>query len=132
MLFRSLASIAKGPSRRAGELGDLIFRPQRKNPLPLKPGSAELLFLQMVRDTAHRFVLGRQRRARKKAVLSSELTSLPGIGPKTARILWDRFESLDAMLEAERTDIQFLPGIGKKKAEKIHLALQGLKASRTP
>jgi len=126
-----LAAIAKGPSRRAGELGDLVFRPKRKNPLPLKPGSVELLFLQKVRDTAHRFVLGRQRKARKKVVLNSELTSLPGIGPKTARILWDRFGALDAMLEAEQDDIQSLPGIGKKKAEKIHSALQGLKASRT-
>jgi excinuclease ABC subunit C len=125
-----LASIAKGPSRRAGELGDLIFRPKRKNPLPLKPGSVELLFLQMVRDTAHRFVLGRQRRSRKKAVLSSELTSLPGIGPKTARILWDKFESLDAMLEADLNSLQSLPGIGKKRAGKIYQALQGLKASR--
>ncbi|MBI9081526.1 MAG: excinuclease ABC subunit UvrC [Pseudodesulfovibrio sp.] len=125
-----LAAIAKGPSRRAGELGDMVFRPQRKNPLPLRPGSVELLFLQKVRDTAHRFVLGRQRSARKKVVLNSELTSLPGIGPKTARILWDRFEALDAMLEAERGDIESLPGIGKKKAEKIHSALQGLKMAR--
>lgn len=125
-----LASIAKGPSRRAGELDDQIFRPQRKNPLPLKGGSAELLFLQMVRDTAHRFVLGRQRRARKKAVLSSELTSLPGIGPKTARILWDRFESLDAMVEAGQDDIESLPGIGRKRAEKIYLSLQDLRKAR--
>jgi len=126
-----LASIAKGPSRRAGELEDLIFRPGRKNPMPLKPGSAELLFLQMVRDTAHRFVIGRQRRARKKAVLNSELTSLPGIGPKTARTLWDCFESLDAMVEAGRGDIGSLPGIGKKKAAQIHAALQGLKKARS-
>ena len=125
-----LAAIAKGESRRAGELGDLIFRPGRKNPMPLKPGSAELLFLQMVRDTAHRFVLGRQRRARKKAVLSSELTSLPGIGPKTARTLWDRFGSLDEMMAADAADIRALPGIGVKTAARIHKALQGLKASR--
>lgn len=125
-----LAAIAKGPSRRAGELNDQIFRPQRKNPLPLKGGSVELLFLQKVRDAAHRFVLGRQRRARKKAVLSSELTSLPGIGPKTARILWDQFESIDAMLEAGRNDIESLPGIGRKRAEKIYMALQGLRTAR--
>jgi len=126
-----LAAIAKGESRRAGELGDVIFRPGRKNPMPLKPGSAELLFLQMVRDTAHRFVLGRQRRARKKAVLSSELTSLPGIGPKTARILWDRFASLDEMIGADVAAITALPTIGAKKAARIHAALQDLKASRT-
>lgn len=125
-----LASIAKGSSRRAGALDDVIFRPKRKNPLPLKPGSVELLFLQKIRDAAHRFVLGRQRKVRKKAVLESELMSLPGIGPKTARVLWDRFESIDAMLEAERADISCLPGIGSKKAEMIYLALQGLKASR--
>ncbi|MCJ2164273.1 MULTISPECIES: excinuclease ABC subunit UvrC [unclassified Pseudodesulfovibrio] len=125
-----LAAIAKGESRRAGELGDQIFRPGRKNSLPLRPGSAELLFLQKIRDTAHRFVLGKQRSARKKSVLNSELTSLPGIGPKTARILWDSFPSLEAMLEAARSDISSLPGIGVKRAEMIYLALQGLKASR--
>ncbi|QGY40614.1 excinuclease ABC subunit UvrC [Pseudodesulfovibrio cashew] len=125
-----LAAIAKGPSRRAGELDDQIFRPGRKNPMPLKSGGAELLFLQMVRDTAHRFVLGRQRKARKKAVLSSELTSLPGIGPKTARILWDRFGSLDAMLEADAADLRALPGVGRKKGEQIHAALLSLKKAR--
>ncbi|BDQ36712.1 UvrABC system protein C [Pseudodesulfovibrio nedwellii] len=125
-----LVSIAKGESRRAGELGDFIFRPGRKNPMPLKPGSAELLFLQKMRDAAHRFVIGRQRRSRKKAVLSSELTSLPGIGPKTARILWDQFASLDDMLKADSADITALPGIGQKRAEKIYTALQSLKASR--
>ncbi len=121
-----LAAIAKGESRRAGELEDMIFRPGRKNPMNLKPGGAELLFLQKVRDTAHRFVLGRQRMARKKAVLSSELISLPGIGPKTARILWDRFESLEAMGAAGAGEIESLPGIGKKRAQRIHSALQAL------
>jgi excinuclease ABC subunit C len=125
-----LASIAKGPSRRAGELEDVIFRPGRKNPMPLRPGSAELLFLQMVRDTAHRFVLGRQRTARKKTVLRSELTSLPGIGPKTARVLWDRFESLEALLDADFQAIRDLPGVGGKRAERIHTALRNLKASK--
>ena len=121
-----LAAIAKGETRRAGELEDVVFRPGRKNPVNLRPGGAELLFLQKVRDTAHRFVLGRQRRARKKAVLSSELTSLPGIGPKTARILWDKFESLEAMASAGPEEIEALPGIGKKRAGRIYASLQGL------
>lgn len=122
-----LAAIAKGPSRRAGELEDRIFRPGRKNPLNIKPGSPELLFLQRMRDEAHRFVIGRQRKARKKQVLHSELLGLPGIGPKTARLLWDRFPSLDAMVEAGIEEIAALPGIGKKKAENIRSALDDLK-----
>lgn len=125
-----LAAIAKGPSRRAGELADQIFRPGRKNPLAVKTGSPEMLFLQKVRDTAHRFVLGRQRKSRKKAILSSELTSLPGIGPKTARTLWDRFGSLDAMVDASLDAILELPGVGRKKGAQIHEALQSLRDAR--
>ncbi len=119
-----LAAIAKGESRRAGELGDRIFRPGRKNHLPLSPGSPELLFLQRIRDEAHRFVLGRQRRARKKQVMKSEVTSLPGVGQTTARLLWERFESLDAMRKATVEDLMALPGIGRKRAQAIHDALK--------
>ena len=95
--------------------------------MPLKGGSPELLFLQMVRDTAHRFVLGKQRRSRKKTVLNSQLTSLSGVGPKTARLLWDRFGSLASMTGASLAEIRELPGVGKKKAEQIHSALQSLR-----
>ena len=121
-----LAAIAKGPSRRAGELEDRIFRPGRKNPLGLAPGSPELLYLQRIRDTAHRFVLGRQRRSRSKKLLRSELTGLPGIGPKTAALLWERFSSVSAMSEASLEDIRTVPGVGEKRAAAIHRALKSL------
>lgn len=125
-----LAAIAKtpgeagSPDRRAGALEDRVFKPGRKNPLPLKPGSPELLFLQRVRDEAHRFVLGRQRLSRKKSFLDSELMSLPGVGPKTARLLWDAFGSIKAMREADAAALAKVPGIGPKTAEKIHEALK--------
>ncbi|WP_126378177.1 excinuclease ABC subunit UvrC [Desulfovibrio ferrophilus] len=127
-----LAGIAKsigdgsGPDRRAGALTDRIFLPARSNPLPLKPGSPELLFLQRVRDEAHRFIIGRQRKSRKKTMISSELESLPGIGPKTARLLWDSFGSLEAMRAASLKDLLGVSGLGKKRAEKVHQALQSL------
>ncbi|WP_421901983.1 excinuclease ABC subunit UvrC [Maridesulfovibrio sp.] len=114
-----LASIAKGPTRKAGELEDRIFRPGRKNHLPLKGGSPELLYLQRVRDEAHRFVIGRQRKSRKKKVLQSEVLSLPGIGPKTARLLWDEFGSVQKMKEASVEDLSNVQGIGKKRAQQI-------------
>ena len=72
-----LAGIAKArdemgrADRRAGNVGDRIFLPGRSNPLPLRDGSTELLFLQHVRDTAHHFVIGRHRRARAGAALSA-------------------------------------------------------------
>lgn len=121
-----LAAIAKGPTRRAGELEDRIFRPGRKNPLALSPGSPELLFLQSVRDAAHRFVLSRQRRSRKKAALQSAVQDLPGVGPKTARLLWDRFGSLEAMRAAGLEDLTALPGLGPAKAARLHASLAAL------
>ncbi|MBU1611008.1 MAG: excinuclease ABC subunit UvrC [Proteobacteria bacterium] len=125
-----LAAIAKGPSRRAGELEDRVFRPGRKNHLSIKPGSPEMLYLQRIRDAAHDFSLGRQRRARKKRVLTSEVLGLPGVGPKTARLLWDHFGSLDAMIEAPAPELAAIPGIGTKKAERIRSALNAMKKAR--
>ncbi|MDY7001291.1 MAG: helix-hairpin-helix domain-containing protein, partial [Thermodesulfobacteriota bacterium] len=114
------------PERRAGADSDRVFLPGRKNPLLLKPGSLELLFLQGLRDAAHEFVLGRQRRTRKKQMLGSGLLSLPGIGPKTARLLWDRFGSVAAMREASPEEIAAVQGLGLKRAEKIFAALREL------
>ncbi|WP_027179302.1 excinuclease ABC subunit UvrC [Maridesulfovibrio bastinii] len=122
----ALSSIAKGPTRKAGELDDRIFRPGRKNHLPLKPGSPELLYLQQIRDEAHRFVIGRQRKSRKKKTLNSELLSMPGIGPKTARLLWDNFNSVEDMKKASTEELSAIEGIGQKKAEQIYHAFQSL------
>ena len=66
-----LAAIAKAREggevdRRAGGDADRIFLPERVNPLPLKAGSPELLFLQNIRDHAHRFALRAHRKARSK------------------------------------------------------------------
>ncbi len=117
-----LAGIAKArdatgrADRRAGNLKDRIFLPGRSKPLPLPEGSPELLFLQHVRDTAHRHAIGRHRRARAEATLSGELLRIPGIGPATARLLWQHFPSLEAMLAASGEELASIPGIGPARA----------------
>jgi excinuclease ABC subunit C len=110
----ALAAIAKGESRRAGELGDVVFRPGRKNPLNLKAGSPGAPLLQHVRDTAHRFVISRLRRHKRLAQLSSDLDKVPGVGPKTAKLLWEHFDSVQAMALARIEDLAALPGFGSK------------------
>ncbi|MDR3361638.1 MAG: excinuclease ABC subunit UvrC [Desulfovibrio sp.] len=118
----SLAAIAKArdeqgrPDRRAGNVGDRIFVPGRVNALPLRAGSEELLFLQNVRDAAHRFVLGRHRRASRAAAVVSEIMRLPGIGPATSRQLWEKFGSVEAIRAAALEDLCSIPGIGKNRA----------------
>ncbi|MGE4298172.1 MAG: excinuclease ABC subunit UvrC [Desulfovibrionaceae bacterium] len=131
----SLAGIAKehaqaqgggsGAARRHAGAVDRIFLPGRKNPLALAGGSAELLFLQRVRDAAHDFVISRHRRARNREALAGGLLDLPGVGEKTARLLWDRFASLEAMAAASPDELACLPGLGRKRALALHEALAG-------
>ncbi len=111
--------------RRAGNVEDRIFLPGRSNPLPLRPGSPELLFLQHVRDNAHDFVLGRHRQARGRRSMLSELERIPGVGPKFAALLWERFGSIKAMAEANEEELRSVPGIGREKAKalKEHLGI---------
>lgn len=119
----SLEGVARLKRQRHG-LEDMIYLPGRKNPLPLRPGAPELLFLQRVRDAVHNFAIGRHRRSRSKAVLQSEVLQLPGVGPKTANLLWDRFKSLDAMAAATAEELAAVPGIGKKRATQLASKLQ--------
>jgi excinuclease ABC subunit C len=116
-----VAAIAKAErdgkaDRRAGKIADRVFLPGRADPLPLKAGSPELLFLQRVRDEAHRFALGAHRRARRKEALAGELAGFPGIGPATAELLRKRFSSLSAMRRATSAELEALPGIGRRRA----------------
>ena len=128
----ALAAIAKArdeqghADRRAGNVADRIFVPDRANPLPLREGGPELLFLQNVRDATHRFAIGRHRKAKRGAALSGELMRLPGIGPATARLLWDRFGSVEGMCAATKEDLCALPGIGAAKAALLLEKLSGL------
>ncbi len=131
----ALASIAKARTedgradRRAGNVADRIFLPDRSNPLPLRDGAPELLFLQHVRDAVHDFAIGRHRRARAGAALTGELQRVEGVGPKTARLLWDRFGTLAAMRAASEKELAEVPGIGPRRARQIH---QRLKEMDTP
>jgi len=125
MADTALAAIAKGQGPK-GAQQDQIFLPNRKNPLQLRESSSELRFLQYLRDSVHRFVLSRQKRSRTKRSLDSRLESLPGIGPKTAEQLWERFPSVEAMSRADIETLLTLPGVGRRRAQKLQKALQSL------
>jgi excinuclease ABC subunit C len=122
----ALAAIAKGERRSKNEMDDVIYVPGRKNPLSLRSGSPELLFLQRVRDTVHDFVVGRQRRARTAAGLKSAVLDLPGVGPRTARRLWDAFGSVAAMKAASPEEIAARTGLGPARAGRVAAGLAGL------
>ena len=105
--------------RRAGNVADRIFLPNRSNPVNFSAGSAELLFLQRIRDAAHDFVLGKHRQARSAASFNGELTRLPGIGASLAKSLFEHFESLANMAKASEEELAKVPGIGKARAKML-------------
>jgi excinuclease ABC subunit C len=126
-----VAAISKGPTRSKGELHDRVFIPGRKNPVSLKPGSPEMLFLQKVRDEAHRFVISSLRKAAGKGMRTGNLESVPGIGPKRAKALWEHFKDLEAIMSADAEELARTPGLGPAAAKKIAGNLKEWNTSNT-
>ena len=115
--------IAKGPGRRAGyEEWVLPTAPFRLNP---PPDSSAAHLVQQIRDEAHRFAITGHRSRRQKVSVRSGLESLPGIGSKRRRSLLQHFGGLQGVKKAGVEELAGVPGISRKLAEKIYLALHG-------
>ena len=68
-----------------------------KTPFMLEPKSPVLYYLQRLRDEAHRFAIGAHRTKRKKAMTTSPLDEVPGIGPARKRALLMHFGTARAV-----------------------------------
>jgi excinuclease ABC subunit C len=95
---------------------ELVFFPDRAEPLRLPRDSGALRLLQRVRDEAHRFALRAHRRRRGGRVAASALDDVPGIGPAKRKLLLQRFGSVDGLRAAGRDEIAAVPGIGRQLA----------------
>jgi excinuclease ABC subunit C len=97
-----------------------VFIPGRAAPLVLDHSTPELQLLQRVRDEAHRFAITHHRTRRDKAMTSSLLDELPGVGPARKRALLAHFGSPDAVVAASREELQAVPGLPAKVARELH------------
>ena len=112
-------AIAKKDEKK-GERLDKIFIPRRANPLVFGKDADLLLFLQRIRDEAHRFAITFHRKRRIKTSLQSELDAIPGIGRKRKAILLKHFKSTKKIREANINELNSLPGISRLTAEAVH------------
>ena len=62
--------------------------------------------MQRVRDEAHRFGVTYHRILRNKRVISSELDSIPGIGPKRKELLLKTFGSVKQIKNATLGELE--------------------------
>ncbi len=112
-----LVAIAKGPDRDAGREW---FHTADKPPFQLPPRDPVLYYLQRLRDEAHRFAISTHRAGRSKALITSELDEIPGIGAARKRALLNHFGSARGVKQAGLEDLQAAPGISRGTARKIY------------
>lgn len=93
-----------GLAKARGEKEERIFLPGRKNPIILKPASPATHLLQRIRDEAHRFAITYHRKLRGKALVSSKLDRIAGIGKVRRNALLRKFGSVEKIAAA--TDAQ--------------------------
>ena len=96
-----------------------VFVPGRREPIVLPHDTPELQLLQRVRDEAHRFAITHHRTRRDRAMTTSILDDLPGIGPARKRTLMAHFGSPEAVLAATREQLEVVPGLPGKTARDI-------------
>jgi excinuclease ABC subunit C len=89
-----------GLAKARGEKEERIFLPGRKNPILLRPTSPATHLVQRIRDEAHRFAVTYHRNLRGKALISSQLDEVPGIGTIRRKRLLKHFGSLEHIAAA--------------------------------
>lgn len=108
----------------AGESQDKIYLPGRINPVNFGKDADLLLFLQRIRDEAHRFAISYHRRRRRKGAVRSELDAVPGIGKKRKAALLKHFGGIETIAAATVQELAAVEGMTRTAAEavKAHLA----------
>lgn len=96
-----------------------FFLPGRQNPVLFKTGSEAFRILVGIRDEAHRFAITYHRKLREATSLESELDQIPGLGPVKKKALLVKFPSVDAIRNAEISDIAAIKGFNLASAEAL-------------
>ncbi|UVI34462.1 excinuclease ABC subunit UvrC [Brevibacterium spongiae] len=100
-----------------------IWVPDDPFPVILPRNSEGLFLMQRLRDEAHRFAITYHRSKRAKAMTSSVLDDIPGLGESKRTALLRHFGSVKKVRAASAEEICEVKGIGPSLAAKIVAAL---------
>ena len=92
-----------------------VFFPNNSDPEIIPKTSSGLKLLQQIRDEAHRFAITFHRERRSKRIIKSELTDIKGIGTETAKLLLEKFGSLETIKKSTQKELEEV--VGKNKTE---------------
>ncbi len=93
------------------------------DPVILPRTSEGLYLLQRVRDEAHRFAIAYHRQKRSKAMTTSALDGIAGLGETRRKALLRHFGSLKRLKAATVDEVMEVPGIGRRTAETVLAAV---------
>jgi excinuclease ABC subunit C len=117
-----LISIAKKNDKK-GETQDKIYKAGQGNPVNLGREGDLVLFLERIRDEAHRFAVSFHRKRRSKTLMHSSLDSIPGVGEKRKKMLLTHYKRIERIRSATLEELSALPGISYKLAKSIKTGL---------
>jgi len=113
-----LVGIAKGPHH--GRDGREIFHLLDGREIMLPVNDPLLFYLQRLRDEVHRFAIGAHRGKRSKAITTSSLDEVPGIGPARKKALLMHFGTAKTVKDARLEDLRRTPGVSAKVAQMVY------------
>jgi len=113
-----MIGIAKGPHH--GREGREVFHLPDGREVTFPLNHPVLFYLQRLRDEAHRFAIGAHRQKRSKAITTSSLDDVPGIGPARKKALLMHFGTARAVKDAALEDLQRAPGVSRAVARQVY------------
>lgn len=110
-----LLAIEKGSHRRA--LTESVY--SKNGQESIEKNSKLFSLLTKARDEAHRFAIKANRVAKRKNMQVSVLDSIRGIGPKTKERLFNKFKSINVILNSDINLLLNIKGVNQRIAEEI-------------
>lgn len=101
------------------ESDELIYLPDREDPIVLPKSSAPLHLIERLRDEAHRFAISYHRNLRSKSALYSQLDAVPGVGEKRKRALFDAFITAERLQNATVDELAAVKGVPLPVAQAV-------------
>ncbi len=107
-----------------------VYRPGHAEPFNIPKSSPGLLLLRRVRDEAHRFAITFHRQQRGKAMTTSVLDDVPGVGPKRLKAIWKAYDSLEELANADPAELAERAKLPETVAEAVKARARGAAGGR--
>jgi excinuclease ABC subunit C len=93
--------------------------------ISLSRTDALFVFIYKLQEEVHRSTITKMKNAKRKTLRSSHLTNIKGVGDKKASLIFEKFETLEALKAASVDEIEEVKGINRTTAEAIYEFLHG-------